>query len=256
MYPILGRYGPYFFYSFTAIWGLGLVLAVGLTAWLARQVRPAAVGWPDGAAVAAVVAVLGGRLGHLVLHQDYYAAHPAEIGHLWQGGLAYHTAVVAGALAFWVWRRRANPPYRDADLLAPALALLSATGWLACLLAGCAYGATAAIGPLTADLPDVFGVHARRYLTQPLGLLWSLATTILALGLVRSTAGRQRLPPGALFWLVAGLLSAGHGLSALFRGDPAPVWAGYRLDFWLDAGLTLLCAFGLWQAGRRGLTGG
>ncbi len=51
--------------------------------------------------------ILGGRLGYVLFYQPgYYAAHPAEILAVWQGGMSFHggfLGVVAGVIGF-AWR--------------------------------------------------------------------------------------------------------------------------------------------------------
>ncbi|MCB0007570.1 MAG: hypothetical protein KDE04_13990, partial [Anaerolineales bacterium] len=111
--------------------------------------------------------------------------------------------------------------------LALPLALAWSGGWLACYLEGCAYGAPTTLSPLAADLPDSFGVFALRYQTQLLGLAGALLTLTL-LYLWQRRAGRQPRQ----FWLTLALLSAQQLLLLPWRGDPAPILLGWRLDGW------------------------
>ena len=50
--------------------------------------------------------ILGGRLGYVLFYQPaYFAAHPAEILSVWQGGMSFHggfLGVVAGIVGFSV----------------------------------------------------------------------------------------------------------------------------------------------------------
>lgn len=54
-----------------------------------------------------VGAVVGGRLGYVVLYEPgYFAAHPAEILALWHGGMASHGGIIGVGLALaWVARQ-------------------------------------------------------------------------------------------------------------------------------------------------------
>lgn len=48
--------------------------------------------------------VLGGRLGFVLFYEpEYYLAHPAEILHVWQGGMSFHGGFLGVVLASWVW---------------------------------------------------------------------------------------------------------------------------------------------------------
>lgn len=243
MYPILGRYGPFFFYSYTAILGSGLLLALGITRGLARErFAPA---WWRGVVLALAAALLAGRAGFVASHPDYYKLHPGEIGWIWQGGLSYDAALPAALLTLWWWRRRQRLSfYPLAALLAPGALLWGAAGWLACYLEGCAYGRETTLGWLAADLPDSFGVYAVRYQTQLAG---AAAFLLLALVIWRL---RRKMRPGPLFWLALALASAIRALLSLWRGDPVAEFAGWRLDTVAD-GLLALGAALLWATTAR-----
>lgn len=230
MTPIWARYGPFFLYGYTAVLGLGVVLALGLTA--ASRRAGGAPGWRDGALAAAAGALVGGRAVFVWLNRAYFIEHPGQAWQLGRGGLGYHGALLGGLLALGLWARLTGRSFgRTAGLLAPGLALLVAAGWAACGVEGCAYGRAALPGWLAADLPDDAGVFAVRYRTQLLGLAGALGVFILA------WAAAARARPAALFWATLGGLSLVHALVALLRGDPAPLLAGVRLDIVVDAAL-------------------
>jgi prolipoprotein diacylglyceryltransferase len=170
--------------------------------------------------VTALAGVLGGRLGFVLGQWDYFGERPVEIGDIWQGGLSYHGALLAGLVALWLWCRwRKRSFYAYAALFVPSLALLSAFGWLACWLEGCAYGREAVLDGtiwvrwVTADLPDSFGVFALRYQTQLAGLVSSL----LLFGL--AWWGHGRWPAARLFWFTLFALSTVHTVLYFWRGD-------------------------------------
>ena len=234
MYPILGRYGPFFFYSFTAALLLGLLLAIGLVAWQARRRAPD-VPWLDGVLAALVAAVVGGRVVYVAVNWDYFQHHLNESWLVWEGGLSYHGAVLAALVMLWLWCRLHRIAFGGmAGLLAPSIVLLSTSGWLACYLEGCAYGSESFIGLFSADLPDNYGVFAVRYQTQLLGILLNLVSFVIIWLL------RRRLRPLALFWLALFLISSSHFAISFLRGDPAPMIGEIRLDTIADGTLTLL----------------
>jgi phosphatidylglycerol---prolipoprotein diacylglyceryl transferase len=237
MYPILGRYGPFFFYSYTAVLGTALLLALALVRAPAR--RSFGDHWWHGVTLALLAGLVAGRAGFVASHLDYFRVHAEESWQLWQGGLSYHTALAAGLIALLLWcRRHGCSFYSLAALLAPAALLWAAAGWFACWLEGCAYGREAPLGWTAAGLPDEFGVYAIRYQSQLLGVALTLLLALLIWRL------RPRLPAGPYFWLALALASSSRALVSLWRGDPAPELAGWRLDTVLD---------GLLAAGAGGL---
>lgn len=243
VYPILTRLGPFFVYSYTAVFAVGLLLSWTLTRrYAATQRLP---DWPDAALAALLFGWLGARLSFVALNWGYFAQRPSELVQLWQGGLTAYGGLAGGLLGLklWCWRRkRSFLPY--ANLFSPALLLLIATGWGACWLEGCAYGAETTLGPFSAGLPDSFGVFAVRYQTQLLGV--GLNLLLLALLPWWPTWWKN----GRLFPLTLLCTNLIHlGLTAL-RGDAAPLLLGRRLDSWLALLFAIVGLF-LLQYGRH-----
>jgi len=241
MYPILGRYGRFFLYSYTVMIGLGIMAGFALTAWRARRARAGdnwLAGSLDGLLVALVGGLVGGRIAFIGVHWHYFQQRPAEAWQIWQGGLSYHGALLAGLLALWIWwaidGRQQESFSAYAALFAPGLALGSAFGWLACWLEGCAYGRETTLALWSATLPDHFGVFAVRYQTQLLGLGFSLTVFLLVI------ARHRHWQSGRLFWFTLFGLSCGRLLVTLWRGDDVPTISTIRLDTFLEATLAFM----------------
>jgi phosphatidylglycerol:prolipoprotein diacylglycerol transferase len=226
MYPILTRLGPFFIYSYTAVFAVGIFLS-----WVVTQRHPLAHKYPDWTNAALTTLIfgwIGARVSFVLLNWGYYAERPFEIFQLWQGGLTAYGAVGAGLLGLWLWtgwQKRPFLPY--ATLFSPAFLLLIVTSWAACWFEGCAYGAETVLGPLAADLPDSFGVFAVRYQTQLLGIFLNCALFGFILW-QQKRWGNGRLFPQTL--LIANLIH--FGLTFL-RGDAILMLAGWRVDSWL-----------------------
>jgi phosphatidylglycerol:prolipoprotein diacylglycerol transferase len=238
MWPILGRYGPFFLFTYNVVLGLGILLALGMSALMARRYQ--LTGWIDGWLLAGTAAVITGRLVFVQLNEVYFAENPAEVWQVWRGGVNVHGALLGALLVYWLWSRIRGRRFGvDAGILAPGLAIIVAAGWAACWFEGCAYGKEALPGLLSADLPDHYGVFASRYQTQLAGGLSSLVIFMIAWW----AAGRVRLP--VVFWATLGLLAISHGGIAFFRGDPAPTFGSLRVDIVVDLILVATCALAL-----------
>lgn len=244
MYPILARYGPFFLYSYAVIAGLGCLLALALTGWMAR--RRGITGWLDGVLWAALVALMVGRTVFVWLNAPYFAEHPGEAWRVWLGGVNHQAALLSGLLAYYGWCRLTGRPFAEyAGLVAPGLAIVVAAFWSACWFDGCAYGREGVAGLLTSDLPDSFGVMAVRYRVQLVGALLSLAVAGVALLALR------RWPPLAVFWLTLLLLSSVALIVGPFRGDWLLAVGQTPAGMILDGVVALISAMGLVLAMRE-----
>ncbi len=225
MNPILTRVGPILVYSYTAVFGLGLLAALAVTA---RRTQSVPMGqWLDAFLVAAFFALLGGRAGFVWVNSAYFQERPSQIWDIQQGGFFFHTALMAGLLGLWAWSRWQKRPFlATADTFAPALLITAVFGWAACWLEGCAYGRETFLGLFSADLPDSYGIFAVRYQTQLAGILLTLA----GLPLIWRRFNR----PGTAFWTAVFWLNVSRIPVTLFRGDPMPQWGGVRADLILE----------------------
>jgi phosphatidylglycerol:prolipoprotein diacylglycerol transferase len=79
--------------------------------------------------VLVMAAIPGARLYHVLVQWAYYQKHWTEILAIWEGGLAIHGAVLAGALALWIFARRHDLSFKKlAAMLAAILPLGQAIG--------------------------------------------------------------------------------------------------------------------------------
>jgi len=175
--------------------------------------------------------------------------------YVWEGGLSFHGAFLGGLLVLALFsaleRQEAGAPSFGAlaDVLAPGLALGMALGWAACLMAGCAYGATGQ-GFGYAVLPDIYGVVASRFATQAVGLGFAL---LLFAGVWLL---RDHWPfEGAGFLTYLLLYFAGHFFLEFTRGDEAIYLGPWRLAQVIDVVLLLAAAAGLLLLWRRAALG-
>jgi hypothetical protein len=193
----------------------------------------------------------------------YFQERLVEIPQVWLGGFSGPGAVLGAVLAAVLFARSAGLPIGGlAEALLPLAASMAVSGWLACWLAGCAYGAPS---PWGIPVVDEWGQLSPRLPVQPVGALLALLLFWLLERALLSTPARRRnlagKKPGLLLRLAAWLQSAPPGtassglLSLLsletaglscLRGDPAPLILGLRVDALAWAALALLFSLALW----------
>jgi phosphatidylglycerol:prolipoprotein diacylglycerol transferase len=202
---------------------MATAMAVGL--WLAhRDARRRGLD-PDDLLKAAELALLGGLIGarlyYVAFNLDYYAAVPAKIFAVWEGGLAIHGGVLGGLLVGggYAWWRRL-PVLTYLDIAAPSLALGQAIGRWGNFFNEEAFGTPT-------DLPWKLFIssghrppeHAQDEFFHPTFLyesLWDLAVFYV---LVRIASRRLEPAPAALFLAYLGLYSIGRFVTEALRTD-------------------------------------
>ncbi|HSH01909.1 MAG TPA: prolipoprotein diacylglyceryl transferase family protein [Anaerolineae bacterium] len=236
MYPIMGSYGSFFFYTLTFIIWSGLVASIALTIWLARRSPSPPPASPTAMLTTLTTALLLGRLAFILTNLPFFQEQPSQLLNLWQGGFYYPALILGALLALFAHARYHHHPLTPyLILVTPALLRLYTTGWLACYFEACAFGAVTSPSPLAADLPDDFGVLALRYQTQLIAV--TFLTPLFLLSLYRW----YRYPPPTLttaarFWFPLALL---HLTLIPLRGDINPTgWFSFDILF-----AALLCGF-------------
>ncbi len=221
--------------------------------------RPAL--WPRGRAPMAPEAVeslltwiilgviLGGRLGFVLFYQPaYYAAHPAQILQVWEGGMSFHGglagATVAGFLFAW---RHGVPASAIGDGMAMVVPVGLLLGRIANFINAELWGhpTTAPWGVMFPGSGGVCPPDWPHLCARHPSQLYEAGLEGLALGLILWLAvtrfGALRRP-----WLVTGIFLAGYGVARMLvelwrkpddqflAADPA----GYVLRLG-EAGLTM-----------------
>ena len=129
-------YGLMYLAGFAGAWWLG-------TRRIARGAAPITREQFDDLLFLGVLGViLGGRLGYVLFYKPgHYAAHPAEIFAVWQGGMSFHGGLlgVMAAMAFAAWRHRVDY-LRLMDFIAPVVPVGLAAGRLGNFINGELWG--------------------------------------------------------------------------------------------------------------------
>lgn len=212
---------------FYALCILGGVVIACLVAGRRLRTRGVSAGVVVDIAIWAVpIAIVGGRLWHVLTHPgDYFAPgdDPWAVPAVWQGGLAIYGSVLAGTLGAWVGCRRVGIRFGDfVDAVAPGMLLAQGFGRLG------NYFNQELFGPPT-TLP--WGLHVSAAsahfpagatpgtLFQPLFLyemLWDFAGALVIIVLGRRLRLPRGVPVGAYFlWY-----GFGRAFLEIIRLDP------------------------------------
>lgn len=213
-----------------------IALAAGTLAsllWIGLTVSPSRSTTPeynlrglDAGLWALLNGLVGGRLGFVLLHLNYYKVNPQEITWFWDGGLSWIGSAIGailGVLVFaLIFKHRFWPL---ADTIAVAVPIMGFASWLGCLVDSCAYGSRADFGLLTPPSTDMFGVGANRWPVQSMGAILSLIIFLILINL-----RRRNVKDGILTSVSLGLISTTNLFLYFFRGDSIRLVNGYRLD--------------------------
>ena len=164
---------------------------------------------------------------YVLLNWDYYRLHLLDILWVWQGGLSGSGALLGGCLGLLLaaWYGRVAPAWL-ADQFLPLLASLMVTGWLACWLGGCAYGAV-----------------SNAWWALPSGDEWGVSDFRLPVqfsGAVISALGLGWLERNRAFSTGTGWLRRWHYLPRHSSCSDSPLcvltrcrcWSGLRMESW------------------------
>jgi phosphatidylglycerol:prolipoprotein diacylglycerol transferase len=127
--PIAFSLGPIDIYFYGLIVVSGIMAAILVSTKLATKykLKPDLV--PDLAFYLIFGGLVGARLYDILLELPYYLKHPLDIFKIWQGGLAIHGALIAGALVlFFYVRKKGLEFWQLASIILPGIALGQAIG--------------------------------------------------------------------------------------------------------------------------------
>jgi phosphatidylglycerol:prolipoprotein diacylglycerol transferase len=238
--------------------GLAIVLFVGLL--LAARIgsgTPAGTG-PSGPhlrvddfvfiMVGAVPgAVVGGRLGYVLDHLEYYKANPTAILDATQGGYTLTLAVPLGILTGAVIARLLSASVgRWMHVIAPALLFVLAAGKLVGVLGATGQGGLSDLGWATAyGGPGPWATFAADLPSHPAQVYEAIlvAVAIVSLFLLSRTP-RFRRRDGAALYAALGLWAVARFLVAFTWRDPI-VAGPLRMEQVLLLGVAIIAAIGL-----------
>lgn len=255
MYPVLFRLGSFTVTGYAALVNVGLIGGALIACLAARRRGLDPVRVLDASLAAALGGLVGARAVYVVANWAYYGDHVRRALRLWDGGLAWHGALVGGLVAVLLYCAiRRTLPRLALDALTPDAAVLAVCAWLGCLLNSCAYGLETYPGQgllwtLSLELPDLYGIWAPRVAVQLLGAVWSAVVLVAVV-----IAGRDTRFEGLVFPLWLALYSIGSFGLGFLRADEVALVMGWRADQVADLALaltgTIVLAVGLFKTGQ------
>ena len=173
---------------------------------------------------------VGGRVGYVLIHHNYFSSYPEETVRFWQGGLNAF-GVAAGALLFssmaaiLLRQKLWNLLDRVSLMTAP----IGIATWLGLWGEGIAYGKALTASSLRGiPVPDESGIIISRFPLQIVAGISLLASLLLVEKLTRKKRA------GIRFAFIGSILSVHTAVFSMLRADPvAPLW-GERSDTWLS----------------------
>jgi len=215
-------------FTFTTLVAAGFAAALigGLPAW-----RRAGYTLGDALTIAAwmlALALVGGRIAHILYNLDYFRERPIQLVWFADGGLAFAGVAAGALLGLGLWcRRRGCAPRIALDLIAWPALVMASFAWLGAFMHGSQYGAPTE-SALGLELRDNYGVILSRWPAPLWAAGWS---ALCALGM--AIARRRVMAPGLFAMLTCVLYSGGIFLIDFARGDPSIYIWGLRLTQWL-----------------------
>jgi phosphatidylglycerol:prolipoprotein diacylglycerol transferase len=108
---------------------LGILAAISLTLFFARRFKIETEKIWDLSFYLVLFGIIGARIYEIFLEFPYYSANPSQILKIWEGGLAIHGAIIAGAITLFIFIRKYKLDFWTLlAIVTPGLALGQAVG--------------------------------------------------------------------------------------------------------------------------------
>lgn len=218
MLPVLFKIGPVTIYTY----GVAIALAFLLSLFIIVHESKRKGLNPDFAYDLILFAMIGGiagaRLVYVIDHWHDFAAQPAQVFAIWQGGLVFYGGLIGGTLAVLALiKAKKLQVGKVADIVAPCLAIGSAVGRLGCFSNGCCYGETTSV-PWAVTFTNPLS-------SAPLGVplhptqIYEFFYNIVILGVLWWARKRVKRD-GLLFWAYMTLYGLFRFIVEFFRANP------------------------------------
>jgi len=141
MYRILFTIGSFPIYSYGVMLALAFIIGIFLAMKEAKRIGENPERVLDISLYVILGALIGGRLGYVIFHLDYYLENPIKMLYFRQGGLSFLGAFLIAFFLCWLYVKRTKLPFwKFADIAAPSVAIGIGIARIGCFLNGCCYG--------------------------------------------------------------------------------------------------------------------
>ncbi len=141
MYRILFTIGSFPIYAYGVMIALAFIVGILMAMQEAKKTGEDPERILDLSLYIILGAIIGGRLGYVIFHLDYYLKNPVQIFYFREGGLALLGGfVLAFILGRWHILRNKLSFWKYADIIAPSLAFGYGIARIGCFLNGCCFG--------------------------------------------------------------------------------------------------------------------
>ncbi|MEE8564236.1 MAG: prolipoprotein diacylglyceryl transferase [Atribacterota bacterium] len=141
MYRILFTIGSFPVYSYGVMLALAFIMGILLAMKEAKRIGENPERILDISLYVILGALIGGRLGYVIFHLDYYLKNPIQMLYFRQGGLSFLGAFIIAFFLCWLYVKRTKLSFwKFADVAAPSVAMGIGIARIGCFLNGCCFG--------------------------------------------------------------------------------------------------------------------
>ncbi len=199
--------------------------------------------------------IIGARVYHIFNEPVFYWNNPSHMLALWNGGLAIHGGLIAGALVLWYYARKYKLTfYALADLFViPAIIGQAIGRWGNYFNQELFGGPTQLPWAIPIDVvyrPQGFEQYTHFHPTFLYESIWNLGVFALLYWLIK----KQNKPQGLILWLYIGVYSIGRVITEVLRIDRVPIIGGIRLPLMVSVALAIagcVMAVYVWKRSKK-----
>ena len=141
MYRILFTIGSFPIYSYGVMIALAFITGILFAMKEAKRIGENPERILDISLYIILGALIGGRLGYVIFHLDYYLKNPIKILYFRQGGLSFLGGFLIAFFLCWLYVKRTKISFwKFADIASPSIAMGIGIARIGCFLNGCCFG--------------------------------------------------------------------------------------------------------------------